>query len=102
MFDTDKIWFKGLTILFFVLAVVLVGTVITGCSSKCEECKSNERVVISTDVVEKKVPVGCQFPEIECDFKAEGFGVTEQLLKCIKIQKELIENCKADITKWKE
>ena len=81
------------------LIVITFLLIITACAKECEKCQ--DRVVISTDVVEKNIPVGCQFPDVDCDFYAEGFGVTENMLKCIKLQKELINNCKSDLTQWK-
>ena len=86
---------------FFIMAIVLVGLAITGCS-KCQECNSQTEIVVNTEIVEVNVPVGCQFPNINCDLSGEDFEVTEKMLKCIKLQKDLIEKCKSDITKWKE
>lgn len=79
------LWF---CILFLLALIVLV------CEGCCGKSQSEAtKTVVSTDVVQVKLPVACQFPKVACDFGGDGFVPTEKLLDCIIIQKRLMEKC---------
>lgn len=70
-------------------ALVAATTLLAGCATT-DELKPNSYPTI---IVEKKVPVKCELPTIQCEFKGEGLTPTIKLLECVKLQKEIIKIC---------
>ena len=87
MYENAKFYLVFITLILIVLFC-------TGC---CNTVAQTTKTVVSTDVVQVKVPVACQFPKIACNFDGEGFTPTEKLLECVVIQKQLMDACSVSL-----
>lgn len=77
-------------ILLHLVFGVLVSIVYCGCSQK--EAEPKTQIVYETKEVVKFKP--CPVPDVNCDFKGEGFVPTQKLLECVVEQKKALAVCR--------
>ena len=88
--DGDKYYNICVNVLIAFFYISMVVIILTGCKEKEDTLKPTSSKV---QIVERKIIVKCELPEVECEFTGEGFEPTRKLLECIKTQKEAIRIC---------
>ena len=73
--------------IYFMLAL---GYLLIGCGGSNVELGPSS---CKAQIVEKVVVVGCPIKDLDCDFSGDNFEPTKKLLECVKLQKELLEQC---------
>lgn len=84
-----------------VVVLITVCFVLFGCSNKTKQEKIRDGEIVrninsnTINIVEQAVIVGCPIPDYNCEFRGNNYEPTRQLLLCISLQKEIINNCRA-------
>ena len=73
---------------------LIISFLISGCvTTKVTDTK----YVTVTETIDNKVAVKCEIPKVECEFSGQGVVPGQKLLKCIVLQKKIIEACTKQI-----
>lgn len=74
--------------IYSIIAILIAMFLFTGC---CTKLPPEQVITIETKIV--KVPVPCEVPKLNCDFKGDGFVPTTKLLECLIQHKRALEVC---------